>query len=119
MTKKRELKPVEYYLNLPWEFEFETCPEGGFFARVKGLSCYSHGNNLEEAEKNIKEALELHIEGMVEQGREPEIFDESQCSGKLNIRTAKSTHLKLLKKAKEENVSVSHLINDAIVKMYG
>ena len=117
--KNKNLKSKEYYLNLPWEFEFETCPEGGYYARVKGISCYSHGDTLEEAEKMIKEALECHIEGMLQEGYEPEPIDESQCSGKLNIRTKKTLHLKLLKKAKEENVSVSHLINDAIVKMYG
>ncbi len=122
MTKKnKNLKSLEYYLNLPWEFEFDTCheKEGGYYARVKGISCYSHGDTLEEAEKNIREAIEVHIEGMLEEGYEPIPLDERQCTGRLNIRTKKSTHLKLLKKAKEENVSVSHLINDAITKLYG
>ena len=67
----------------------------------------------------IKEALELHIESMLEDGQEPMPIDESKCTGKLNIRTSKSTHLKLLKLAEDENVSVSHLINDAIKKTYG
>lgn len=120
MNKKdKKLKDIDYYLNLPWEFEFESCTEGGYFARVKGISCYSHGETVEEAEKMIKEALELHIEGMLEDGVEPKPVDEIKCTGKLNIRTSKSTHLKLLKLSKEENVSVSHLINDAIIKMYG
>ena len=34
MTKK--VKNLEYYLSLPWKFEFEKCPEGGYYARVKG-----------------------------------------------------------------------------------
>ena len=117
--KNKELKSLDYYLNLPWEFEFESCPTGGYFARVKGISCYSHGDTLEHAEKMIKEALELHLEGMLEDGVEPKIVDEDKCTGKLNIRTSKSTHLKLLELSKKENVSVSHLINDAITKMYG
>jgi len=116
---KTELKSLDYYLNLPWEFEFDTCPEGGFYARVKGVSCYSHGDTLEHAQAMIKEALELHIESMLEDGYEPVLIDESKCTGKLNIRTSKSTHLKLLKLAEDENVSVSHLINDAIKKTYG
>ncbi len=117
--KSKELKNLDYYMNLPWEFEFETSPEGGYTARVKGLSCYSGGKTLEEAQKMIKEALELHLEGMLEDGVEPGLIDEESCSGKLNIRTSKSMHLKLIKKAKEEDVSVSHLVNDAIIKMYG
>ncbi len=114
MTKKDK----NYYLSLPWEFEFEKCPEGGYYARVKGISCYSHGDNLEHAAKQIQQALETYIEGCLEENIP---IDEpfSKASGKLNIRTKKTVHLKLLKLAKEENVSVSHLINDAITKMYG
>lgn len=114
MTKKDK----KYYLNLPWEFEFEKCPEGGYYARVKGIKCYSHGDDLEHAARQIKEALETYIEGCLEEGI---AIDEpfGEASGKLNIRTKKTVHLKLLKISKEEGVSVSHLINDAIVRMYG
>ncbi|HBG48758.1 MAG TPA: toxin-antitoxin system HicB family antitoxin [Cyanobacteria bacterium UBA9971] len=118
MNKKD--KDKNYYLNLNWEFEFEKAPEGGFYARVKELPCHSYGISLEEAAKNIKEAFEDYIETSIEENlpiNEP--FSDENISGKLNIRTKKSIHLKLLKKAKEENVSVSHLINDAITKMYG
>ena len=119
MTNKK-LKSKEYYLNLPWVFEFEYIPEeNAYTAAVKGLMCYSNGETMEDATKNIKEALELHIEGMLESGVEPVVIDENRITGKLNIRTSKSTHLKLIKRAEEEGVSVSHLINDAIVKQYG
>ncbi len=46
-------------------------------------------------------------------------FTSDDCTGVLNVRTKKSTHLKLIKIAEKENVSVSHLVNDAIVKQYG
>ena len=62
-----EEKNLSYYLSLPWEFEFQKAPEGGFYARVKGLPCHSHGCNMEEATKNIKEALESYIEGSIEE----------------------------------------------------
>lgn len=81
--------------------------------------CYSNGKTLEDAAQNIKEALNFHIEGMLEDGIEPCIIDENLANGKINIRTSKRTHLRLLQLSKEENVSVSHLVNDAIIKQYG
>jgi predicted RNase H-like HicB family nuclease len=94
--------------------------EGGYYARVKGIACHSHGDTLEHAAEQIKEALECHLESAIANNipiSEP--ISESNCSGKLNIRTRKSIHCKLLKIAEEEEVSVSHLINDALVKVYG
>lgn len=114
------MKDLNYYLSLPWEFEFEKAPEGGYYTRVKGIKCHSHGNSIKEAAEDIQLALETYIEGCIEEGIEiPEPIKEQDCNGRLNIRTAKSMHCKLLKIAKEEDVSVSHLINDAIVKVYG
>jgi predicted RNase H-like HicB family nuclease len=120
MTSKTN-KNLSYYLNLPWQFEITKHPEGSYSSRVIGLSCYSGGNTPEEALSEIKVALEVHLEGCLEDNfpiPEPSIEDE-KATGKLNIRTSKSMHLKLLKKSKDENVSVSHLINDALVKQYG
>ncbi|MDR1326814.1 MAG: type II toxin-antitoxin system HicB family antitoxin [Heliobacteriaceae bacterium] len=120
MTKKNK-KDLNYYLNLPWQFEIGKAPEGGYYASVVGLSCYSGGNTPEEAISNIKVALEVHLEGCLEDDfpiPEPS-FIEMKATGRVNFRTSKSTHLRLIKKAQEENVSVSHLINDAIVKTYG
>ena len=119
-NNKKELKSKDYYLNLPWIFEYEYHPdEKAYSARVEGISCYSGGDTLEEAERNIKEALEFHIEGMLEDGVEPILIDESKANGKINVRTSKSMHLKLLKKSEEEDVSISHLINDALIRQYG
>jgi predicted RNase H-like HicB family nuclease len=116
----KKLKSKEFYLKQPWVFEFEYIPEdNAYTAEVKGLSCYSNGKTMDEATKNIREALEFHIEGMLECGKEPIPIDEDKATGRLNIRTSKSIHLKLLKKSMDEDVSVSHLINDAIVKQYG
>ncbi|MGH7195963.1 MAG: type II toxin-antitoxin system HicB family antitoxin [Candidatus Saccharimonadales bacterium] len=42
---------------------YEADPEGGFVASVPALpGCVSQGDNLEEAERNITEAMELYIE---------------------------------------------------------
>ncbi len=43
--------------------------EHGFHAFVPALpGCHSFGDTVEEAQANIHEALELHVEAMVEDG---------------------------------------------------
>ena len=106
-------KDLDYYLNLPWQFEFTKHPGGKYSAAVKGLSCYSGGDTLQEASEEIQEALKFYIESCLEDNMpilEPS--DADNASGRINIRTSKRIHLKLIKLAKEENVSVSHLVND-------
>lgn len=114
------VKDLKYYLSLPWQFEFTKHPDGRYSAVVVGLSCYSGGDTLEEASKGIQEALEFYIESCLEDNMpisEPQ--DIENASGRIAIRTSKTTHLKLLQLSKKEGVSVSHLVNDAIVKQYG
>lgn len=87
--------------------------------------CIATGNTPDEARKNFLEALEFHFEGLKEDGLQiPKptssfAFTSEDCTGILNVRTKKSTHLKLIKIAESEHVSVSHLVNDAIIKQYG
>lgn len=66
-------KDLDYYLSLPWNFTFEWIEtDGGFyFASVDGLQCYSEGASKEEALKNIREALECHLESYIAKGKEP------------------------------------------------
>lgn len=41
----------------------EADPEGGFVTSVPALpGCYSQGESIKEAEKNIVEAIELYLE---------------------------------------------------------
>jgi len=60
------VKNLEYYMSLLWKYEFKEAPEGGYYANVKGLSCYSHGDSLEHAAEQIKLALETYIESCLE-----------------------------------------------------
>ena len=57
---------------------FEKATDGTIWARVPDLSgCYSYGDTVEEARHNIKDAIELHIEGLKEEGLnipEPSLF---------------------------------------------
>ena len=95
---------------------------GAYCPDVAG--CVAVGDTADEARKNFLEALEFHFEGLKEDGLEiPKpsssfAFSSEDCTGVLNIRTKKSTHLKLIKIAEKENVSISHLVNDAIIKQY-
>lgn len=119
MTKKQK-KDLSYYLNLPWRFEFTKHPDGKYSARVIGLSCYSGGETMEIALKEIQSALQFYIESCLEDNltiTEPE--DIANAAGRISIRTSKTLHLKLVQKSKEEGVSVSHLINEALIKQYG
>ncbi len=47
---------------------FEVDPDSGYFcASVPALDLSSHGRTLPEARRMIREALELHLEGMQEE----------------------------------------------------
>ncbi len=57
--------------NDQYQFEviFTTQEEGGFTVEVPDLpGCVSEGDTLEEAEKNIQEAIELYLETLEERG---------------------------------------------------
>ena len=70
---------------------FEKAADGTIWARVPDLSgCYSCGDTIEEARLNIKDAIELHIEGLREEGLE--VPDPSLFSAELVH--VKSTYIK-------------------------
>ena len=55
-----KFKNYSYQINLISE------PEGGYTVTVPGLSgCVSYGKTVEQATKNAREAIELHLENLV------------------------------------------------------
>lgn len=45
--------------------------EGGYWAEVPALSgCFSQGETVEKTLENIKEAIDLHVEVLCEEGQE-------------------------------------------------
>lgn len=55
-------------INLPkksFSVIYEEAPEGGYAAFVPSLpGCHTQGETIEEAEKNISEAIELYLESL-------------------------------------------------------
>jgi antitoxin HicB len=48
---------------------YEHAPEGGYVASVPALpGCHTQGESLEEAELNIKEAIELYLASLAAHG---------------------------------------------------
>lgn len=63
--KVKEIIKMEYLII------FEKNKQGHYGAYVPDLpGCVSLGDTLEEAKQNIKDALELHLEGMKAEGME-------------------------------------------------
>ncbi|MBI4833020.1 MAG: type II toxin-antitoxin system HicB family antitoxin [Candidatus Lindowbacteria bacterium] len=59
---------------------YEPQPEGGYTVLVPVLpGCVSQGDTLEEARKMIREAIELYIEVLLEDGKP--IPEEFSCQG--------------------------------------
>ncbi|KPJ62169.1 MAG: hypothetical protein AMS15_04865 [Planctomycetes bacterium DG_23] len=45
--------------------------EGGYWAEVPALpGCFSQGENIEQTLANVREAIEAHLEGLKQEGRE-------------------------------------------------
>ena len=50
---------------LSYSVFYEAAPEGGYVVYVPALpGCHSQGETLEEAEKNIVEAIEVYLESL-------------------------------------------------------
>jgi predicted RNase H-like HicB family nuclease len=54
---------------LSYTVYYEQVPEGGFVASVPALpGCHTQGATLEEAQQNIREAIELYLESLAIEG---------------------------------------------------
>ena len=59
--------------------------EGGFWSEVPLLpGCYSQGETIEETMKNVKEAIEVHIQALTEE-KEKVPTEEEFVIGRVNV----------------------------------
>ncbi|MGO9095108.1 MAG: type II toxin-antitoxin system HicB family antitoxin [Bryobacteraceae bacterium] len=57
---------------------YEAAQEGGYVATVPALpGCHSQGESLEEAERNIREAIEVYIDSLAAHGES--VPEETRC----------------------------------------
>lgn len=85
---------------------------GGYFIEFPDLpGCMSDGETMDEAIKNGKEAVKAWIETAKEMNMPiPKPGELENQSGKWVQRVPKSIHLRLVRKAKEEGVSLNTLV---------
>src|SRR5476649_2856027 len=85
---------------------------GGYLIEFPDLpGCMSDGDTIDEAIENGQDAIQAWIEAAKEMGRPiPKPGELESQSGKWVQRVPKSIHLRLVKKAKEEGVSLNTLV---------
>ncbi|HEY4506190.1 MAG TPA: type II toxin-antitoxin system HicB family antitoxin [Candidatus Paceibacterota bacterium] len=64
---------------------YEADPDGGFVAFAPNLpGCHSQGDTLEEAEENIKEAIEVYMESLALH-KQPAPQERKTFQGTVNV----------------------------------
>ena len=69
---------------------YEKDPEGGYVAMVPALpGCHTQGDTIDEAQENIKEAIELYLESLRE-GNESLPENPQLLQGNVEVELAES-----------------------------
>ncbi len=65
-----------------------SAEEGGYWVDVPSLpGCFSQGETIDEAMNNVREAIELHIQGLKDEGQVvPK--EEGLVIGRVDVRAA-------------------------------
>jgi antitoxin HicB len=93
---------------------------GGFLATFPDLpGCMADGETPEQAMAEAKDAFECWMEAQKEWGRPYPMPTTSGMSGKFLQRLPKSLHAKLIKRAKQEGVSLNTLVLTLIAQGIG
>lgn len=88
------------------------------FPAVDG--CVGGGSTAEEAIREAEENLQIYLEYLNSENIEiPDAYEETQYSGKIALRVAKSTHKKIAERSADEGVSINMLLNNAIEHYLG
>jgi antitoxin HicB len=116
-------KTVEEYLSLPYTIVLRRDIEDEIFvARIEELpGCSAHGETEVEALSNLRDNMQLWIADAIESGDAvPEPVEEIELpSGKWLQRVPRSLHLKLIRLAKAEGVSLNQFITAVLAEAAG
>jgi antitoxin HicB len=113
---RREVKPLEYYLELNYPVTLYRAEEGGFAAEIEDLpGCLTQGETIEEVTENIEEARQLWIKAAYEDGVEiPIPRTDEEYSGRFLVRIPKSLHRRLAEQARYEGVSLNQHVESML-----
>jgi antitoxin HicB len=104
-------KNLEYYLALKYPMEIVE-DDGRFVAAVPDLpGCFSFGDTLDEAAKNLESTKRLWLKGALESAQ---LIPEPTCladfSGKFVLRIPRSLHCSLDREARKQGISLNQYI---------
>jgi len=114
---------IKSFLNLPWENEYKITKiasgeGGGFSVSIPLLGsnlCVGVGDTIPEAIDNMRPALENLIEEYVDKDEDiPRPREEDDFSGTIIVRTTPTLHSRLVREAKNQNVSLNYLIGSLL-----
>jgi len=109
-VRKRIVKTIDYYMNLPYKMEIvPDKEEGGFVASFPDLpGCITIGDTIEEVIQNVIDAKKAWVEAELEVGAMiPEPEELKEYSGQFKLRLPKSLHKQLAEQSKVEGVSMN------------
>ena len=115
------VRSVEDYLSLPYDIEVKRNEDGTYFARVKELpGCMTEADTFAEIEEMIRDAMAAWIEVALEEGVPiPEPRSLEKFSGRFVLRLPRSLHRDVVRKAKEEGVSINQWIVTTVARTIG
>jgi predicted RNase H-like HicB family nuclease len=121
MVIKIERKPLDFYLSLKYPVTLIPDETGGYAVEIEELpGCFSQGETVEEAMLMIDDARRLWLESAYEDGLDiPLPSNETEFSGKFNVRVPVSLHRKLHRLAGKEGVSLNQYVVYALSHMAG
>ena len=120
MSKELE---VRKYMELPYTILLKKDEDGDTVARIQELSgCVAHGDTVEKALARLREFQLAWIETALASGEPiptPEQESEALPSGKWLQRVPRSLHQRLTRRAKQEGVSLNHLVATILAEALG
>jgi antitoxin HicB len=113
MNKKKLKEMVDYYVSLKYPIKVSEMEEGGYFIEVIDLpGCMCDANTLDKIPAKVDEAKRDWIEGTLERGGQIPLPEKDELySGRFLVRTSRTLHRILAKRASQEGTSLNAYVN--------